>query len=1160
MREFLLLTLLASVVGCVSENTSNLLSPVSITLLKAVPETITPGSATTLEWSSIGATGCVGAGTLPGWSGSKEKSGTQALIIADAGSYEARLVCEDLRGATDTKSVTVVVSDTAVKILSFSATPGTVVEGGSTQLQWTTANAVSCDGDGTLPGWTGPKSTSGPETIVAAAPGSYQAQLVCRDADGGTAARTVGVSVTQLPPVVTIDSFSADPSEVLAGGSTRLSWESTNATSCVASGNLPGWTGALPVAGDQLLTLALDGEYTADLVCSNGAGADAMSQITVTVTLPKRHRYSMANRCFAVKAALNRKYLVATASGYAATGATLAGAEPFYLKPSALGDYLLYNKSRQLVTAAIAATNPLGAACTPGEPLCNVTLANAIDSSIFVIKGAGDATAYPVPPQYDQETTPAVVATYRNFVETNTPYSHFGFASKPDGRRLTAAVNGAISLAAPLVPESVSQQFIFEEGLQNCATFPEGQSNAMGSPYKGTTVDGRVVGFADTHVHVTSTTFLGGAKAGAPFHKFGVTHAVGDCSGSHGANGSNDALAAAYQGDTNGHATDGWPTFTDWPNRDALTDEAMYWKWIERAWLGGQRLLVNDLVDNGTLCELQRNAVGPGDPRSSSENCNEMQTSREQASTTYAMQDYIDAQYGGRGKGFWQVVWTPAEARQVIADGKMAVVMGIELTNMFDCQLTYNPLRQTEPKGEPTGATTPPTENTYKCSMAETGAPNEIKTQLNFMLGLGLRQIISIHEFDIAFGGNGIFNGLILNLGNRENSGGNPTPGVPPNNPFDPPEPPSGETPTGEFWTTYNCPTQAQLAAAGDGSLWGGIGEVMNNSQQAVDGGYPKGQPFPPGCAPPGTPGTTGGPYAGQGGRYGGSSACYPAGVPQCNARLMTPIGLYLYKLVMEKGLLLDFDHMALEMKNQLLTLSEKQSPPYPTVSTHGTFGGTTLNQARRVLSNGGHLFPSVGSSAGLISDMTETRPLWGQVAGSPNRTTLFGFGFGTDTNGLSGQAGKRSAAAISADGPVTYPFTFFNGDVFANIPEFATLDDDGNPATPYQGVTFRQPEEFNLAGVSARKWHADVDGTAHAGMVTDMVNEMRLQAIASAQRDAVPLALRTQNVRDLYNSAEVFLQTWERTLASQAGILANDNGGKAKGSTAEILYSAPGP
>ena len=49
------------------------------------------------------------------------------------------------------------------------------------------------------------------------------------------------------------------------------------------------------------------------------------------------------------------------------------------------------------------------------------------------------------------------------------------------------------------------------------------------------------------------------------------------------------------------------------------------------------------------------------------------------------MQDYIDAQFGGPGKGFYRIVTNPFQARKVINAGKMAVVMGIETSVPFGC-------------------------------------------------------------------------------------------------------------------------------------------------------------------------------------------------------------------------------------------------------------------------------------------------------------------------------------------------------------------------------------------------------------------------------------------------------------------------------------------
>ncbi len=127
-------------------------------------------------------------------------------------------------------------------------------------------------------------------------------------------------------------------------------------------------------------------------------------------------------------------------------------------------------------------------------------------------------------------------------------------------------------------------------------------------------------------------------------------------------------LEDALSGTTH-HDPVGWPTFKDWPAPGSLTHEGTYYKWLERSWRGGQRIFVNLLVENNQLCmlyPLKRNS------------CDDMDSIRLQAHDMYKMQDYIDAQFGGPGKGFYRIVTSPFQARRVINAGKMAVVMGIE--------------------------------------------------------------------------------------------------------------------------------------------------------------------------------------------------------------------------------------------------------------------------------------------------------------------------------------------------------------------------------------------------------------------------------------------------------------------------------------------------
>ena len=51
------------------------------------------------------------------------------------------------------------------------------------------------------------------------------------------------------------------------------------------------------------------------------------------------------------------------------------------------------------------------------------------------------------------------------------------------------------------------------------------------------------------------------------------------------------------------------------------------------------------------------------------------------------LERYIDAQNGGPGEGWFRIVDDPFEAREVINDGKLAVVLGIEVSVPLDCGL-----------------------------------------------------------------------------------------------------------------------------------------------------------------------------------------------------------------------------------------------------------------------------------------------------------------------------------------------------------------------------------------------------------------------------------------------------------------------------------------
>jgi hypothetical protein len=98
--------------------------------------------------------------------------------------------------------------------------------------------------------------------------------------DGGTTTQSVQVSVTSTTPTTPAPTvtISASPTSITSGGSSTLTWSSTNATSCTASGS---WTGSRGTSGTQSTgTLTTNSTFT--LSCS-GAGGTTNQSVTVII-------------------------------------------------------------------------------------------------------------------------------------------------------------------------------------------------------------------------------------------------------------------------------------------------------------------------------------------------------------------------------------------------------------------------------------------------------------------------------------------------------------------------------------------------------------------------------------------------------------------------------------------------------------------------------------------------------------------------------------------------------------------------------------------------------------------------------------------------------------------------------------------------------------
>lgn len=135
---------------------------------------------------------------------------------------------------------------------------------------------------------------------------------------------------------------------------------------------------------------------------------------------------------------------------------------------------------------------------------------------------------------------------------------------------------------------------------------PGGRGERHGPALQGSHPDGARAWLIDDHIHLGGFQFLGGRfHCGRPWSPYGVTAALRDCV-DHYPIGAGAVVENFFAtgGPVGTHSPEGWPNFAGWPRDESLTHEGTYWKWIERAWRSGLRIMVSDLVENRALCEL----------------------------------------------------------------------------------------------------------------------------------------------------------------------------------------------------------------------------------------------------------------------------------------------------------------------------------------------------------------------------------------------------------------------------------------------------------------------------------------------------------------------------------------------------------------------------
>ena len=199
-----------------------------------------------------------------------------------------------------------------------------------------------------------------------------------------------------------------------------------------------------------------------------------------------------------------------------------------------------------------------------------------------------------------------------------------------------------------------------------------------------------------------------------------------------------------------------------------------------------------------------------------------------------------------------------------------------------------------------------------------------------------------------------------------------------------------------------------------------------------------------------------------------GAAPVYPKN-SNCNVTGLTDLGEHAVRGLMQRKMILDPDHLSVRARKSVMDLLE--AARYSgAVSSHSWSTADVV--------------PRIYKLGGVVTPMKEAAPdwikTWQVTKAQRDPRFYFGFGYGSDQNGLSSQPHPR-------DGRGQYPFKSFDG-----------------------RVTFQRQR----SGV--RDFDFTKDGVAHYGLFPDWWEDIRVAGGAAA-------------VKDMARGAEAYLQEWER-------------------------------
>ncbi len=273
---------------------------------------VVTNGATTNAWFEWGQGNSVTYST-PVQTFSSDSNYSQAITgLSENTLYSFRAMASNKNGNSTGQTITFTTSSctstpttpttpaTPIPTVTLSANPSSIAYGGSSSLTWNSTNATSCNASGGN-NFSGGVNTSGSistgnlfgtttynitctnsagsANAVATVTVQPQQQQTCQDPSSINYGGALPCRYQQQTPFPTV-TLTANPSSVISGNSSNLTWNSTNATSCFASGGA-GFNGTVNTSG-YVNTGSLTNSANYNITCSNGTGsASAFATVTV---------------------------------------------------------------------------------------------------------------------------------------------------------------------------------------------------------------------------------------------------------------------------------------------------------------------------------------------------------------------------------------------------------------------------------------------------------------------------------------------------------------------------------------------------------------------------------------------------------------------------------------------------------------------------------------------------------------------------------------------------------------------------------------------------------------------------------------------------------------------------------------------------------------